>query len=121
MGHHLRFSNAADSVSGGTVCSNMKDFKEALNSLENRVKKGEVVFKSADKGDVTTAMTPHFYHSLCMRELQKQEFYVNIGGIDRDKVNNNEDDDQHRIYANIRSQSFKIPNDNDAKTPMISW
>lgn len=45
---------------------------------------------------------------------------VNIGGIDRDKVNNNEDDDQHRIYANIRSQSFKIPNDNDAKTPMIS-
>ena len=60
----------------------MKDFKEALNSLENRVKKGEVVFKSADKGDVTTAMTPHFYHSLCMRELQKQEFHVNIGEID---------------------------------------
>ena len=62
---------------------------------------------------------------LTLKSIKDGSFYwfgrVNIGGIDRDKVNNNEDDDQHRIYANIRSQSFKIPNDNDAKTPMISW
>ena len=69
-------------ISSKKVVSNMKKYKEALDLLQRRISDGEIIFKSADKGEVTTVMTPKFYHNMCTRELSKNEFYINVGDMD---------------------------------------
>ena len=54
--------------------------------MKNKVHSLEVVIKRADKGDLTTIMTPQYYHRICMRELEKERFYENIGNVDQGEV-----------------------------------
>ena len=55
--------------------------KEALRLLTDKVDEGELVIKSADKGNVTVIMSTDFYQSMCMRELSKSKFYRNLGNV----------------------------------------
>ena len=56
--------------------------KEALRTLQDKVDEGELVIKSADKGDVTVVMSSNYYYSMCMRELNKSKFYRRLGKVD---------------------------------------
>ena len=60
-------------------------FQNALLSLMDRIARGEIIIKSADKGDVTVIMSRKFYFDMCMNELSKEEFYKNQGKIDPSK------------------------------------
>ena len=55
--------------------------KAALQSLTNKVDEGELVIKSADKGNVTVIMSTDIYQSMCTRELSKSKFYRNLGNV----------------------------------------
>ena len=54
----------------------------ALQALSERVKEGELVIKSADKGDVTVLMSAEFYYLMCMNELSNDKVYRRLGNID---------------------------------------
>ena len=58
------------------------DLHTALQTLTQKVDDGELVFKSADKGDVTVVMSPEYYHQMCMNELNKEKFYRPMGNND---------------------------------------
>ena len=65
----------------GIKC-NTRRFGDALSSLKKRIEEKEIIIKSADKGDLTTVMSPTYYYNMCMRELDKQDCYENIGPAD---------------------------------------
>ena len=51
------------------------ELQTGLQSLMDRISRGEIIIKSADKGDVTVVMSRDYYLSMCMHELSKPEFY----------------------------------------------
>ena len=73
------------SVSKRGVRPNTSRFGNALSSLRRRIENQEIIIKSADKGDLTTIMTPSYYQDMCMRELNKQDCYENIGVTNPDE------------------------------------
>jgi len=61
---------------------NIAKLRPALRSLIDKTERGEIVIKPADKGDVTVIMSPQFYIDMCMKELNKPEFYKSVGPND---------------------------------------
>ena len=62
------------------------DMQNALETLTQKVNSGQLIIKSADKGDVTVLMSTKFYHQMCMRELDKSKFYRKLGRRDPSKT-----------------------------------
>ena len=61
---------------------NIKRLRPTLQALIKKTHDGEIIIKSADKGDITVIMSPEYYVRMCMNELSKRDFYRNEG--DRD-------------------------------------
>ncbi len=61
---------------------NIKHLRPALQALIQKTHDGEIVIKSADKGDITVIMSPEYYVRMCMNELSKRDFYCNKGDHD---------------------------------------
>ena len=58
----------------------------ALQSLTQKVNDGDLVLKSADKGDVTVVMSSDYYYKMCMNELTKEKFYRPLGNTDPSNI-----------------------------------
>ena len=58
----------------------------ALQSLTQKVDDGDLVLKSADKGDVTVVMSSDYYYKMCMNELTKEKFYRSLGNNDPSNI-----------------------------------
>ena len=56
--------------------------KTALDTIVHRIDEGELVVKSADKGDITVIMSQDYYYKMCMNELDKTKFYRSLGRND---------------------------------------
>ena len=46
-----------------------------MNSLIKRTIENEIVIKPADKGSITTVMSPEFYLDMCESHLRNEEYY----------------------------------------------
>ena len=55
--------------------------QNALRTLSEKVANGDLVIKSADKGDVTVLMSSSYYHTMCMNELSKDQVYRRLGNV----------------------------------------
>ena len=56
--------------------------RNALETLTEKVTSGEIVVKSADKGDITVIMSSEYYYQMCMNELGKENVYRRLGKVD---------------------------------------
>ena len=61
---------------------NIKHLRSALQELIQKTQDGEIIIKSADKGDITVIMSPEYYARMCNNELSKSDFYCNKGDHD---------------------------------------
>ena len=61
---------------------NIKHLRSALHELIQKTQDGEIIIKSADKGDITVIMSPEYYAHMCNNELSKSDFYCNEGDHD---------------------------------------
>ena len=57
---------------------NLASARPALERLINRVKRGEIVIKPADKGAITVVMNPDFYLDMCLRHLDDVNYYTKL-------------------------------------------
>ena len=80
--HRYRVERIGISKRNRSVKSNMTKFGDALDSLKRRIDQGEIIIKTADKGDLTTVMPVQYYYDMCMRELGNKIFYQIIGTTD---------------------------------------
>lgn len=69
-------------VSRRKVKSNIHKYRHHMDSIKRKIDNGQLILKPADKGDIITIMTPDFYCKMCMDELNKSDFYQNVGHID---------------------------------------
>ena len=46
--------------------------QNALHTITEKVTDGDLIIKSADKGDVTVVMSSDYYFQMCMSELNKE-------------------------------------------------
>ena len=76
----------------------------ALENLTKKVNDGELIVKSADKGDVTVVMSTEFYRNICMNELKKEKFYRPLGRTDPSRTVLNDVKNFARQYKNVLTE-----------------
>lgn len=69
-------------VSKQRTKNNLGQLNDAFKSLVTKVEANLILIKPADKGDVITIMNPEYYHSMCLNELNKTEYYRDMGPSD---------------------------------------
>ena len=57
---------------------NMRNLRNALSTLTDKVRKNEIVIKPADKGAITLIMSPTFYWNMCQKHLNNNEYYEEV-------------------------------------------
>ena len=90
--------------------------KTALENLVHRITEGEIVVKSADKGDITVLMSQDFYYRMCLNELSKEKFYRPLGRTDPSRVVLNDVKNFANRYRDILTRKeYQFLTSNDYK------
>ena len=60
------------------VEDNLKGLRDDLDDLVYATQTGKIVIKKADKGSITTIISPPFYWDMCLNHLNNTEYYEKV-------------------------------------------